>query len=372
MTLNSFRFLDNVKINTIVQTLADQLEDRDNLLFLNRTEVVNSDDDDIVGKWKGAVYAAEIVAEDQKAPTFESGSFQFITNVIPKLKIGSVVPENVIKRIDRLDRNLGSTNDLSFFTDWQNRLSEDLVRGIRQRVNEMICAMQRDSYTYNRNGIDMGSVTWGMPSDLKVTVATDWSDSANSTPITDLQTIAVDTAPDAYGEQFNRVTMSSRAFKYITLSTEFQNRIKGELRFSFPTGGINLKDTGAMRGLLANIINMEVEVYDETFWTKSNNGTDTRQRVLPYNQVIFSNTGDDNNRNAMYFANGVVTESIVGTLYGYSGFSGDAFGPISYYEPGGNLNPPTVEAYAVLRGFPIKMRETCTAVLTVGSGNNWA
>lgn len=372
MTFNSFRFLDNVKINAIVQTLADQLESSDKLLFLNRTEIVNAEDDEIVGKWKGSVYAADIIADDEEAPTYEAGTFQFTTNVIPKLKIGKLVTESVIKRIDRLSRNLGTQYDLSFFNDWELQLGESLVRGLRQRVNDLICAMQRDVFNYDRFGMKMSGVTWGMPSDLKVTVATDWSDSVNSTPITDLQTIAVDTAPDAYGEQFNRVTMSSRAFKYITLSAEFQNRVKGQLRYNFGAGQIDVKDTGGMRQLLADIINMQVEVYDETFWVKSNNGTKTRQRVLPYNQVIFSNTGDDNSREASYFANGVVTESIVGSLYGYDGFEGEAFGPISYYEPGGNLNPPIVQAFGVLRGFPVKMRETSTAVLTVGSGNNWA
>jgi hypothetical protein len=372
MTFNSFRFLDNVKINTIVQTLADSLENSDKLLFLNRTEIVNSEDDQIVGKWKGSVYAADIIADDAEAPTYEAGSFQFTTNVIPKLKIGKLVTESVIKRIDRLSRNLGTQNDLNFFDNWEFQLGESLVRGLRQRVNDLICAMHRDVLNYDRFGIKMSGVTWGMPSDLKVTVATDWSDATNSTPITDLQTIAVDTAPDNYGEQYNRVTMSSRAFKYVTLSNEFQNRIKGELRYNFGTGQINTKDTGAMRQLLSNIINMEVEVYDETFWVKSNNGTKTRQRVLPTNQVIFSNSSDDNNMEAFYFGNGVVTESIVGSLYGYDGFDGEAFGPISYYEPGGNLNPPIIQAFGVLRGFPVKMRETCTAVLTVGSGNNWA
>ncbi|HNC59274.1 MAG TPA: major capsid protein [Leptospiraceae bacterium] len=372
MTFNSFRFLDNVKINAIVQTLADSLEKEDKLLFLNRTEVVNADDEEIItGKWKSADYAADIIPDNQEAPTYEAGSMQFTTNVIPKIKIGKMVPESIIKRVTSLSRNLATPTDEQFFTNWEYEFGESLVRGIRKRVNDMICAMQRDSFTYDRFGVKLTNQTWGMPSDLKVTAGVDWSDAVNSTPITDLQTIAVDTAPDAYGEQFNRVTMSSRAFKYITLSNEFQNRIKGELRYNFGAGQINTKDTGAMRQLLANIINMEVEIYDETYWTKSSNGTKVRQRVLPYNQVIFSNTSDDNNRDAMYFANGVVTESIVGTLYGYDGFDGAAFGPITYYEPGKNLNPPNVEAFSVLRGYPIKVRETCTAVLTVGSGNNW-
>lgn len=373
MVLNSFRFLENVRINAIVQTLADSLEKTDKLLFLNRTEVIDSDDEEIItGKWKGSDYAADIIPDNQEAATYEAGSMQFVTNFIPKIKYGKMVPESIIKRLHSLSRNLATPEDEQFFANWEVQFGEGLIRGIRQRVNDMICGMQRDTYNYDRLGVKMPNMTWGMPSDLKVTVATDWSDTTNSTPITDLQVIAADTAPDAYGGQFNRVTMSSKAFKFITQNAEFQNRIKGELRYNFGTGQINTRDTGAMRQLLANIINMEVEVYDETFWTKAPNGTKTRQRVLPTNQVIFSNSSDDNNRDAMYFANGIVTETIVGSLYGYDGFNGAAFGPVSYYEPGKNLNPPSVEAYAVLRGFPIKVRETCTAVLTVGSGNNWS
>lgn len=372
MVLSGNRFLDSAKIQRIVQTLADQLDMNQNLIFLNRTEIVNADDDEIIGKWKGQVYAADIIADDQEAVIYESGVFQFVTTSIPNLKVGTRVGQAMINRLMRLQRNLGQQNDLKFFTDWQNTMAENLVEGIRQRVNSLICAMQMDAFNYNRLGIQLSGVTWGMPSDLKVTVATDWSDTTNSTPITDMQVVSVDTAPDTYGEQYDRVTMSSRAFKYITQNAEFQNRIKGELRYNFGAGQINTRDTGAMKQLLANILGLEIEIYDATYWTRDNNGSKVRQRVLPYNKVIFSNTGDDNNRNAMDFANGIVTESIVGSFLSEEGFAGESFGPISYYTGDEDLNPPDIRAWAVSRGFPRKMRETCTAVLTVGSGANWA
>lgn len=375
MVFHGWRFLSNTKISALVQTLADQLDKGDKLLFLNRTDVIDSDDDEIIGKWKKTSFAADIINEGQEAATYESGSFEFTTNVIAKFKIGELVTENIIRRLDKLKRDLGSEQDVAILTNWELNLATSLVGGIRQSVNEVICAMQRDSYAYDRYGVKVGSaaapVTWGMPADLKVTSAVDWSDAVNSTPITDLQTIAVDTAPDIYGEQYNRVTMSNRAFKYMVASNEFNNKFSGELRFAFGTGQINKKDTVQMRQFIANLINMEIEIYDETFWRRANNGAKVRQRVLPHNEVIFSSTADDNNRNAMYFANGIVTESTVGSLHGYEGFTGDSYGPIAYYEDKG-LNPPVVEAWSVARGWPVKVRESCTARLTVGSGSNWA
>ncbi len=374
MVFHGWRFLSNTKISALVQTLADQLDKGDKLLFLNRTDVVNSDDEEIIGKWKQTNFAADIIPEGQEAVTNESGSFELTTNVIAKIKHGALVTENIIRRLDRLNKDLGSNQDIADLTNWELNMASSLVEGCRQRVNDLICGMQRDKYEYNRFGVKLGTstqpVVWGMPADLKVTTGVDWSDAVNSTPITDLQTIIVDTAPDNYGEQYNRVTMSNRAFKYLVASNEFNNKFSGELRFAFGTGQINKKDTVQMRQFVANLINVEIEIYDETFWTRDNNGAKVRARVLPHNEVILSDSNDDNNRSAMYFANGVVTEATVGALHGYEGFVSGSYGPIAYYEDRG-LNPPIVEVYAAMRGFPVKVRETCTARLTVGSGSNW-
>ena len=370
--LKNWRFLDSAKITTIVQALADQLERDKQLTFLSRTPVVAADDDEITGKWKGTIFAADVIADDQEAVVYESGSFQFTANTIPNLKLGKSVGQSMLNRVMRMQKNLSNTFDSSFFTDWENTVAEDLVQGIRERINFLVCCMQMDATTYNRMGINMTGTGWGMPSDLKVTAAADWSDNANSTPITDLQTIMNRTAPDTYGERYNRVTMSIRAFTYLTQSAEFQNRIKGVLRYAFGTQQINTGDTGQMQQLLADILNATIEIVDTTFWERSNNGAKTAARVLPYNKVILSSTNDDGNRAVMDFANGVVTESVVGTMLGEEGFNGESFGPIAYYTGNTSLNPPNITVWGVQRGFPRKHRETATAVLTVGSGNNWA
>lgn len=365
MLLRGWRFLDSAKINTIVQTLADQLETNQQLIFLARTPVVDADDDEIVGKFKGQVFAADIIADDQKAVVYESGSLEFVTTSIPNLKLGARVGQGMINRLAKLKRGLGTAGDLRFFTDWENTVAENLVTGIRQRINSLICAMQMDALSYDRLGIKLTNASWGMPSDLKVTTAVGWNDATNGTPITDLQVLAKETAVDIHGETYNRATMSSRAFRFLTATDEFQNRVKGELRYNFGTNQLNTRDAGAMRQLLANIVDLEIEIYDGTFWERENNGAKTRNRVLPSNKVILSNSGDDNNRNVMDFANGVVTESIVQGLIGDGG--GEQFGPISYYTGDQDLNPPDIRAWGVCRGFPRKHRETATATLTVGT-----
>ena len=372
MELTGLRFLDSAKINAIVQTMADQLEANQNLLFLNRIPTTNADDDEIFAKYKGQVYAADVVSDDQEAAVYESGSFEFTTFQIPNIKMGKSVSQNMMNRIARLARNNSAAGDLERFQNWQLQMAEELVLGVRQRVNALLCAMCIDATSYNRLGIQLQNSSWGMPSNLKVTSTNAWNDAVNSTPITDMQILVTETAPDNYGEQYDRVTMSSRAFRYLTQSAEFQNRVKGELRYNFGSGELNVRDTGAMRALLANVLGIEVEIYDGSFWERANNGAKTRNKVLPINKVLFSSSADDGNRQAFDFANGVVTESIVGSVLSVPGFNGETFGPISYYEGNPSMNPPVVRAWAVVRGFPRKFRETATSVLTVGDASNVA
>lgn len=363
--IRGWRFLDSARINKIVRTLADELEaiGARNLVALNRTPVVAADDDEIIGKFKGKFNAADVIADDQAAVVYNSPvEFEFVTNVIPNLKHGSRIGQHMINRLARLKRNLGSQNDLRFFTDWENSVAEFLVLGIRQRMNALICAMWLDSSSYDRYGIKLTG-GWGTPSGLKV-AGSDWS-IAGGTPITDLQVLMQETAPDTYGEDYNRITMSSKAFRAMTATTEFQNRVAGELRYSFSAGQLNVRDTGMMRQLAANILGAEIEIYDGVFYEVGNNGTRSQVRYIPNSKIVLSNSQDDNDSSVMDFANGIVTESITSELTGVGGIGGEAFGPIAYFTSDEDLNPPDIRAWAVSRGFPRKHRETATATIDV-------
>jgi hypothetical protein len=368
--IRGWRFLESARINKIVRTLVDELEavGARNLIGLQRTAVVNADDNEIVGKFKGQFVAADIIADDQAALVYDTvGSFEFTSTNIPNIKLGSRISQHMINRLARLRRNLPGTNDVELFTDWENNIAESLITGIRQRINQLICAMWVDSGTYNRFGVNLGNANWGMPSGLKANASVGWGASPTTArPIDELLTIINETAPDTYGEVYNRLTMSTKAFRNMIKTTEFQNLAAGELRYNFGAGQYNLRDAGANRQMASNILGVQIEIYDGIYRTQENTGVYKTLRYLPEDVVLLSNTANDNDSNVMDFANGVVTESIVSEITGIGNMT-ETYGPIAYYAADTDLNPPDIRAWAVARGFPRKHRETATAVYNTGT-----
>lgn len=380
--IRGWRFLDSARINRIVRTLADELEavGMRNLIGLQRTPIVNADDNEIVGKFKGQFVAADVISDDQEAAVYDTvGQFEFVATEIPNIKMGSRVSQHMINRLARLRQNISGGNDVRFFTDWENTLAESLVTGVRQRMNALIMAMWMDASSYDRYGIKLTNASWGTPAALKVNASQAWSvtNKANADAVGDFLTLATQTAPDTFGEEYNRVTMSSQAFRYLITTPKFQQYLAGLAGMEFKTPGIMatggtsstsgiqpVPDFAMQRQAFANMIGMELELYDGHFYERSNNGKRTSVRYLPFNKIIFSNTQDDNDSTAMDFANGIVTESIVSPLIGHGGIGGESFGPIAYFTGNENLNPPDIVAWGVARGFPRKHRETATAVYT--------
>src|SRR5574343_1608870 len=115
--IRGWRFLDSARINRIVRTLADELEAAGmrNLLALQRTPVVNADDNEIVGKFKGQFVAADVISDDQEAAVYETvGQFEFVATEIPNLKLGSRVSQHMINRLARLRQNISGANDVKY------------------------------------------------------------------------------------------------------------------------------------------------------------------------------------------------------------------------------------------------------------------
>lgn len=381
--IRGWRFLDSARINRIVRTLADELEavGMRNLIGLQRTPIVNADDNEIVGKFKGQFVAADVISDDQEAAVYDTvGQFEFVATEIPNLKLGSRVSQHMINRLARLRQNISGANDVKYFTDWENTLAESLVTGVRQRMNALIMAMWMDASSYDRYGIKLTNASWGTPANLKPVAGTAWNNTSAATPITQILTLAQETAPDNHGESYNRITMSSKAFRNLIATDEFKSKLAGLAGMEFKTAGIMatggtsstsgiqpVGDFAMYRQAFANMIGMEIELYDGHFYERNNNGKRAQVRYLPEDKVILSNTQDDNDSTAMDFANGIVTESIVSPLIGHGGIGGESFGPIAYFTGNENLNPPDIVAWAVARGFPRKHRETATAVITTGT-----
>lgn len=366
------RFLSSVRLKKIVRTLASQLEMARPLIYINRTPLVNALDDEIWGRFTGQVVIADIIADSQRAVVHEAGKIELRTDVIPNIKVGQRVAQTTLNLMDRITSGYGRAEEEDRLFDWEQQFAENLVFGVRQRMNAICVAMMMDSdIAYNRLGIQLGNASWGMPSNLKVTTAVPWATSATATPIDDI--FAMDqVSTDNYGFIFDQVIMSSIAFRQMVSTTEFANKasLPMQAHFLVPPAAISAKDRAASLNIAGSILNKEIVLDDATYNVRANDGTKTTARYLPTNKVILARRQDAGDPNVMDFANAVVTESIVARLSQspmIDGFGGMDHGPVGYYTPeADNLNPPGIVGWAVCRGFARKWVPESTAVLTIG------
>ncbi len=364
-------FISNVRINRLVQTLANQLELNAPLTFLNRTPVVNVlDDTEILGSYSGPIFAADLITDDAEAVVVEGGRLEMTgrVNAIPNIKIGARVGQAMINRLSQLSRGIELDGNSDLITGWELSLAQNLVTGVRQRMNQLCAAMMLDGVTYDRLGFKINA-GFGTPAELKTTLVGNfvWSTGTKTTmmPITDLQFMAQSVAP-TLGKNYNRVTMSTATFQKIIASTEFAERVRLLLRLEPTQFALNTYDVANMRNLFEAVTGMVLELEDTTFRVRNANGTSTSTRVLPDNKVILSNSQDDNNSQAFDFANTIVDESIVAPLIeGAPDLGGPQVGPLSYYNGNRELNPPDLRAWAVAKGWPRKHDKYATAILTV-------
>lgn len=356
-----------LRLTAIIQQLVDVRTLPGELRFLNRTPIVEASDDEILARYTGYVQIADLVSDDAQAVTYSAGKFQFESTTIPNIKHGINLTQQQINQLGAIAGLPAGVDRVGVF-DWLNRNTDSLLLGIRQRMNALICAMQIDGLDYDRLGIKLTNVSWGMPSDLKITVATPWTDAANATPVNDCLGFKL-YARTRYGKEYNRLTMSTTAFQYMIATTEFQNKARTFLAPNVSFVNLSLSNIEQQQALAQNVLGMTIEFEDARYWSQGPDGKRTSHRYQPINKVIFSNSGDDNRADVMDFGNAITTESIVSGIVGgmVGNLGGAQRGPVSYVTAPENLNPPTLTQWAVARGFPRKLQLEATAVMTVGS-----
>lgn len=364
----AYQRLQAVRINRKFQALQDVRQVPGNLLFLNRTPLVNAVDSEIMLRISGQVLMADLISDDAQAVTYGSEKMQYVSTTIPNIKLGRNLTQSQINQLLALDAN----GDGLGLSDWENRTLASLLSGVRLRMEALCVAMWTDAFSYNRLGIVMSGVTWGMPSDLKATAGTGWDTAASATPVTDLMTLKL-LAQVKYGIMYNRVTMSTTAFQYMIATTEFQNKARMYLAPNVSYTNLNLADLTMQKAIAQNVLGMTVELYDQQAWTQNADGTISSAPLLPVTKVVLSDSGNDNNPEAMDFANAIVTESVVSELANNpvtGSLGGPQYGPVAYPTVPPTLNPPSVTYWGVSRGWPRKHLLQATAVLTVGSFSN--
>jgi len=366
----AWQLLQAARLTAIIQSLQDVRQLPQSLRFLGRTAIVPAADSEIMARFTGFVTIADLVADDQQAVTYQNTKLSYETTNIPNIKHGAAITQAMLNQLQSLMENGGMPRDMGLFSNYENRTIDGLLLGVRQRMEALLVAMACDGLTYDRLGIKMTNVTWGMPADLKVTPSVTWDTAATATPVNDIWAVRR-TGRVRYGQDFDRMSLSTQAFMYMIATTEFQAKARTLLAPNVSYTNLTLADLDAQRTLAQNVMGLrEIELYDARYWTQNPDGALVSTPFLPITKVVLSNSADDNDPTATDFANGITTESIVSGLAPsemVGGVGGPTRGPISYATVPADLNPPNIVYWAVARGFPRKHRLQSTAVLTVGT-----
>ena len=371
LSLDMFKAL---RLTRVMRSLQDARVSPRGLPFLARTPIVNAVDSEIMARFTGGVLIADLVADGQAALVYSADKMSFTSTTIPNLKIGRNVTQEIINQLTALQGANGGVTDTDGVLDWTTRYLAFVLAGVEQRMEALLIAMAIDGFTYERLGIRMDGVTWGMPADLKITVAQGWADNpVLATPVADLWAARL-VAQTRYGKVYNRVTMSTPAFQAMIATNEFQAKARTFLAPNVSDVNLSLTDLTAQQIIANNITGLSVELYDGRYQSQDASGRIMSEPGLPLDRIILANSADDNDPAIADFANGIVTESVVASYVGNTavigGMDGPAYGPIAYATANPTLNPPDMTWWGVARGFPRKHQLEATATLNIGPITN--
>lgn len=358
--------LSTIRLKAMMKALQDEREISQDYAFSRRLPDVPAEDSEIMARFTGRVLIADLVADDQRAATYSMGKLTFESTSVPNLKLGIKLTQEQLNQMRQYAGN-GDMVSGAMYPFSERGIIETLLDSIRARKEALAVARAINGFSYDRLGIKMENVDFGMPSDLNVTPAVPWTDHTNGLPVTDVLTL-LRYARVRYGIVYKRLTMSIATFNHMTACAEFINRARFILFPAQPAAAIPLQATGYMLNLAKSVLGVdEIELYDTRYWIQLESGLLESAPFLPLSKVVLSAPSNDNNAMAADFANGVVTESMVAdmTNAGINGaFGGPTRGPVAYST--GGHNPPQITYWGVARGFPRKHMLQETAVLNVG------
>jgi hypothetical protein len=212
----------------------------------------------------------------------------------------------------------------------------------------------------------MNGVGFGMPADLNIVIADEWTDTVNAKPVSNILT-AKRVGSTKYGIEYDRGIFSQAAFEAMIATAEFQAKARTYLAPNVSFVNLNTENTQDMQNLARSVLGLkEVEINDARFWYEETDGQLRSNPFQPINKVILESTASDNDASVIDFANGVVTEAIISRMPGspiQGQLAANARGPVGYQVC--EHNPPSCTYFGVGRGFPRRHFHQATACLTV-------
>jgi hypothetical protein len=366
----NLRFLQAARVNAIMQALQDVRDVNADLVWSARIPDVDALDEEIMARFVGQTQIADLISDDAAAVVYQAGKFTFESTSVPNLKHGVGMTQAMLNQLMSLGGRI--PNDDGIFSQYENRTVDSLLTGIRWRKEALLIAMLMDGFSYDRLGIKMSGVTWGMPSDLKITASVTWDNAGTATPVADLLTAKL-VARTRYGITFSRVSMTTTDFRYMIATTEYQTKAKQFIPAQLGFANLQVLNLEQQQTLAEATLGMTIELNDGRYWTKDASGVPSSAPFHPPGKVILTSSANDGAAASWDFANGICTETIVAGLTGETGgmvggLGGPRRGPIAYATLANEqLNPPGVVYWGVQRGFPRKHLLQSSACLTVGT-----
>ena len=358
------QLLSAVRVSKLMSALRDKRGTPQNLRFLSRTPVVPAAEGEIMARFLGQVLIADLIADGQRAGVYSAGKLYLETTKAPNLKIGTALEQDQLNMFLSALEGVQVMDDL--FPATESRIVDNLRLGVEQRMEALLVAARVGVLSYDRLGIKMSGVGFGMPSDLQITPSNEWTDPTNATPVTDIMT-AKRIGQVKYGIVYDRVVMTLSAFNAMIATTEFQNKSRTYLAPNVSFTNLNAADTEFQRNLAQNVLGVkQIEIYDARYWYEETDGAVKSAPFLPNNKVILESSQSDNDASVIDFANGVVTEAIISRMPGskiQGQLPANARGPVGYQTA--EDNPPSVTYWGVGRGFPRRHLMQATACLTI-------
>lgn len=131
-------------------------------------------------------------------------------------------------------------------------------------------------------------------------------------------------------------TVGDRKFTRLDVSSSVVNRILA-----------GLDDTEEVKSKLSEIYGVkEVNIYNQTYWTKNSNGEKTKQSIFPLNVLLFSKDVES----SVEFRFKRPFENIVDLVQGTETSFKDG-SVYAYYTSSPAKNPPDLTAWAVVNGY---------------------
>ncbi len=361
--MDPLKLLSAVRVTKLMSALQDKRGVDQKLVNLNRTPVVPAAEGEIMARFMGQILIADLIADGQRAGVYSPGKLFLETTKAPNLKSGTALNQ------DQLNSMLSALNGVqvndNLFPATESRIVDNLRHGVHYRMEALIIAAKIGGFSYDRLGIKMDNVSFGMPANLKITPSNPWTDAANATPVADVLT-AKRVGKIKYGIDYDRMKIDLSAFNAAVATTEFQTKARAFLAPNTSFATLSTANTDVMKNLAQNVFGMQIEITGERYWAENPDGSLASAPFQPINKVILESTQSDNDASVLDFANGVVTEALISNMPGskiQGQLPANARGPVGYQTA--EDNPPSVTYWGVGRGFPRRHYMQATACLTI-------